>query len=82
LTRSFSGGGSPESGSATAGRALLPQADNDDYNSQNEQDRKQAFLETAATHQTDDSLRSTREAPFSSYEIKAGWEIPAVLEQG
>ncbi len=30
----------------------------------------------------DDYLRSTREAPLSKYEIKAGWEIPAVLEQG
>ncbi len=82
LTRSLSGGGSPESGAATAGRGLLPQADNDDYNSQNEQSRKQAFLETAAAHQAHDYLRSTREAPLSSYEIKAGWEIPAVLEQG
>jgi type IV secretion system protein VirB10 len=82
LTRSLSSGGSPESGAATAGRGLLPQADNDDYNSQNEQGRKQAFLETAATHQTDDYLRATREAPLSSCEIKAGWEIPAVLEQG
>jgi type IV secretory pathway VirB10-like protein len=82
LTRSLSGGGSPESGTASAGRGLLQQADSDDYNSQNEQSRKQAFLETAAAHQTDDYLRSTREAPLSSYEIKAGWEIPAVLEQG
>ncbi|HEX4074635.1 MAG TPA: TrbI/VirB10 family protein [Candidatus Acidoferrales bacterium] len=82
LTRSLPGGGNRESGAATAGRGLLPPADNDDYNSQNEQGRKQAFLETAATHQTDDYLRSTREAPLSSYEIKAGWEIPAVLEQG
>jgi type IV secretion system protein VirB10 len=82
LTRSLSGGGSPESGAAATGHGLLPQADNDDYNNQNEQGRKQTFLETAATHETDDYLRSTREAPLSSYEIKAGWEIPAVLEQG
>jgi len=27
-------------------------------------------------------LQSTREAPLSRFEIKAGWEIPAVLEQG
>jgi type IV secretion system protein TrbI len=82
LTRSLSSGGNPESGAATTGRGLLPQADSDDYNSQNEQSRKQAFLETAGAHHTDDYLRSTREAPLSSYEIKAGWEIPAVLEQG
>src|SRR5664279_2707557 len=29
----------------------------------------------------DDYLKSTRNAPLSRYEIKAGWEIPAVLEQ-
>ena len=34
-----------------------------------------------ATAKPDDYLRSTREAPLSRYEIKAGWEIPAVLEQ-
>src|SRR4051794_14873278 len=52
LTRSLSSGGNPESSAATAGHGLLPQADNDDYNSQNEQSRKQAFLETAGAHQT------------------------------
>jgi hypothetical protein len=82
LTRGLSGGGNPGASGATAGRGLLPPAENDDYNGQNEQSRKQAFLETAAAHQTDDYLRSTCEAPLSSYEIKAGWEIPALLEQG
>ena len=45
------------------------------------QSRKEAFLTGARTGQADDYLRSTREAPLSRYEIKAGWEIPAVLEQ-
>jgi type IV secretion system protein TrbI len=45
------------------------------------QSRKDAFLTGARTGQADDYLRSTREAPLSRYEIKAGWEIPAVLEQ-
>ena len=31
----------------------------------------------AQHRKTDDYLRSTRTAPLSSYEIKAGWEIPA-----
>ncbi len=53
-----------------------------DYDGQNQQNRKQAFLEKASATQTDDYLRSTREAPLSRFEIKAGWEIPAVLEQG
>ena len=45
------------------------------------QSRKEAFLTGARTRQSDDYLRSTREAPLSRYEIKAGWEIPAVLEE-
>jgi type IV secretion system protein VirB10 len=52
-----------------------------DYDSQNMQSRKDAFLAAARNRQADDYLRSTREAPLSRYEIKAGWEIPAVLEQ-
>lgn len=47
----------------------------------NMQTRKEQFLETAASKKGDDYLRSTRTAPLSAYEIKAGWEIPAVLEQ-
>jgi type IV secretion system protein VirB10 len=45
------------------------------------QARKEAFLTTAAGRQTDDYLRSIRSAPLSRFEVKAGWEIPAVLEQ-
>lgn len=47
----------------------------------NLQDRKESFLASARASQTDDYLKSTRTAPLSRYEIKAGWEIPAVLEQ-
>jgi type IV secretion system protein TrbI len=53
----------------------------DDYDVQNMQSRKEAFLNLAARQQADDHLRSVRAAPLSRYEIKAGWEIPAVLEQ-
>jgi type IV secretion system protein TrbI len=52
-----------------------------DYDAQNMQSRKEAFLTAGRNRQADDYLRSTREAPLSRYEIKAGWEIPAVLEQ-
>jgi type IV secretory pathway VirB10-like protein len=52
-----------------------------DCDAQNMQSRKEAFPTGACTGQTDNNLRSTREAPLSRYEIKAGWEIPAVLEQ-
>ena len=52
-----------------------------DYDGQNMQTRKEAFLTAARSQKTDDYLRSTRSAQLSAYEIKAGWEIPAVLEQ-
>jgi type IV secretory pathway VirB10-like protein len=52
-----------------------------EYDAQNMQSRKEAFLNAERTRQSDDYLRSTREAPLSRYEIKAGWEIPAILEQ-
>jgi len=45
------------------------------------QARKEAFLTAAADHRPDDYLRSVRSAPVSRFEVKAGWEIPAVLEQ-
>lgn len=48
---------------------------------QNLQGRKEAFLAKARAGQMDDYLKSTRTAPLSRYEIKAGWEIPAILEQ-
>jgi type IV secretion system protein VirB10 len=49
---------------------------------QNSQARKEAFLAQARKSVPDDYLKSTRVPPLSKYEIKAGWEIPAVLEQG
>jgi type IV secretion system protein VirB10 len=55
--------------------------DGGDVGDQNMQDRKESFLAKARAGQMDDYLKSTRNAPLSRYEIKAGWEIPAVLEQ-
>jgi len=43
---------------------------------------QEAFLKEVRTAQSDDYLKSTRTPPISQYEIKAGWEIPAVMEQG
>ncbi len=43
---------------------------------------QEAFVQNARTEQSDDYLKSTRSPPISQYEIKAGWEIPAVMEQG
>jgi len=58
-----------------------PSANDADYDGQNMQTAKAAFLASAQQQKTDDYLRSTRTAPLSAFEIKAGWEIPAVLEQ-
>lgn len=69
---------------ATPGRALSPMnspAADGDHDGQNMQTRKEAFLVAARSQKTADYLRSTRSAPLGPYEIKAGWEIPAVLEQ-
>jgi type IV secretion system protein TrbI len=52
-----------------------------DYDGQNMQTAKARFLDSVQQEKADDYLRSTRTAPLSAYEIKAGWEIPAVLEQ-
>jgi type IV secretory pathway VirB10-like protein len=52
-----------------------------DYDGQNMQTRKEAFLVSARSRKADDYLHSTRSAPLGTYEIKAGWKIPAVLEQ-
>jgi len=42
----------------------------------------QAFLFATRTKSAADYLNSSRTPPISEYEIKAGWEIPAVMEQG
>lgn len=51
------------------------------YEGQNGQSQKDSFLQKARSHTTDNYLRSTRNDPLSRYEIKAGWDIPATLEQ-
>lgn len=54
---------------------------NGELDDSNVQSRKESFLAAARRAIPDDYLSSTRTKPFSKYEIKAGWEIPAVLEQ-
>jgi type IV secretion system protein TrbI len=51
------------------------------YEGQNGQSQKDSFLQKARSHTTDNYLKSTRTNPLSRYEIKAGWDIPATLEQ-
>ncbi len=56
---------------------------NSEYDGQNLQAQKESFLEKARTgNVADDYLKYTRTPPLSRFEIKAGWEIPAALEQG
>lgn len=43
---------------------------------------QETFLKNARTVPNDNYLKSTRTPPISQYEIEAGWEIPAVMEQG
>ena len=76
LSRALGARQGGDSGAPPNGESL-----ENDYDGQNMQSRKEAFLAAARIRQADDYLRSTREAPLSRYEIKAGWEIPAVLEQ-
>jgi type IV secretory pathway VirB10-like protein len=52
------------------------------YDEQNMQSQNEAFLAQSRSDAWNDYLKSTRTSPVSKYEIKAGWEIPAVLEQG
>jgi len=52
-----------------------------DYEAQNAQDKKEAFLGTVRQRQEENYLKATRTAQLGPYEIKAGWNIPAVLEQ-
>jgi type IV secretion system protein VirB10 len=66
-------GGPPSTGISAAG----------EYDAQNLQAQKESFLEKARTGNiADDYLKYTRTPPLSRFEIKAGWEIPAALEQG
>jgi type IV secretory pathway VirB10-like protein len=53
-----------------------------EYNAQNAQDEKTSFIARARNRLSDDDLHSIRTAPLSKFEIKAGWDIPATLEQG
>ena len=42
---------------------------------------KLAFLESARKKIPEHYLKSTRQEQLTPYEINAGWEIPAILEQ-
>ena len=53
----------------------------EEYKIQNSQDDKEEFLERAKARNHETYLNRTRVRALGPYEIKAGWDIPAVLEQ-
>jgi type IV secretion system protein VirB10 len=82
LSRQSSGSQiAPDAVRALVAARANPGGEGSDVGDPNMQERKESFLAKARTGQMDDYLKSTRNAPLSRYEIKAGWEIPAVLEQ-
>src|SRR5262249_32871169 len=53
----------------------------EEYKLQNAQDEKEAFLGNARSRRADEDRGLTRSEAVSKFEVKAGWDIPAVLEQ-
>jgi len=53
-----------------------------DYDLQNDQERKQAFIEKTRGRTVNNYLKSTLTPALGKYEVKMGWDIPAILEQG
>lgn len=69
-------------GTGRSAAPAQPAASKTEYEEQNLQNQKEAFLEKARLGNVGDNyLKFTRTPPMSRFEIKAGWEIPAVLEQ-
>jgi type IV secretion system protein TrbI len=54
----------------------------EEYQLQNLQDQKEGFLSAARKKAVEDYLPATRVGPVNPFVIRAGWDIPAVLEQG
>jgi type IV secretion system protein TrbI len=54
----------------------------EEYQLQNMQDLKEGFLAAARKKAIEDYLATTRVAPINQFVIRAGWDIPAILEQG
>jgi type IV secretion system protein TrbI len=89
LLRSLQGVPATTPGPGVAGNGAAPgltisgqtNSPAEEYEAQNMQDRKDAFLAGARAGSTENYLNSTRAKPAGPYEIKAGWDIPAVLEQ-
>lgn len=73
----MSGGGAGAAGRSPGGLAMTREEDDP-----NGQARKQAFMRSAGEDAARNTVKSTRQAAISPYEVKAGWIIPAVMEHG
>jgi len=86
-----SGGGSADSGARGVPKVIPGtrqiavgsgnQSEAEDYKLQNAQDQKEEFFEQASIRKAFNNRVTTRIKPLSRFEIKAGWDIPAILEQ-
>jgi type IV secretion system protein VirB10 len=86
------GGGLAPAGNAISPASVLPRglfagatpaySPSEEYQLQNMQDQKAAFLAAARKKAIEDYLATTRVAPVNQFVIRAGWDIPAILEQG
>jgi type IV secretion system protein TrbI len=86
------GGGLAPAGNAPSPASGLPRgllagptpaySPSEEYQLQNMQDQKAAFLAAARKKAIEDYLATTRVAPVNQFVIRAGWDIPAILEQG
>jgi type IV secretion system protein VirB10 len=72
-------GNLPQTASLSAGVVGQPEQ-RTDYERQNDQEQKSSFGQQHGKQESE-YLASTRKPALSRYEIKAGWLIPAVLEQ-
>jgi type IV secretion system protein VirB10 len=80
--RTMLGGGtgsSPQSALAQAGTTGAAEQ-RSDYDRQNDQEQRTAFGQQHSKQETE-YLTATRQPAQGQYEVKAGWLIPAVLEQ-
>lgn len=85
LAALVAGGKPPGSTDGSASGALAASARmqaGSDYDQQNEQERKQVFIEKTRGRAVNNYLKSTRTPALGKYEVKMGWDIPAILEQG
>jgi type IV secretion system protein VirB10 len=92
LLQALAGGGGSAGSGASRRFAVVPgtqqitvgsenRNEAEDYNLQNAQDQKEEFFEQARSRKADGNRGVTRIKPLSRFEIKAGWDIPAILEQ-